>query len=1425
MAASSSPAPAAGDSHFQGKLARNFIILMLLMSLLPLLVVGAAAYHRSRQLVRNQAAAQLEVIIGTQASELERIAAYNTTLIDRMKTDDGLKSAIATLLADPEKLHKRTLVNWQLNRYCRISDTENGFHTLALYLPDQTLITATDDTWLSSNDSNNSVVQTIFKSGQSIAIYNPEPFYANQLVIFSSFTLPVANSDTDAIIIGSIVSDIPSQGLLRSRSFFQNARAFYKTQENIFLGMDEGGEHFSYLSMNPELEERILHHIKLNPEGVLDEYRSQTGETVLSYTRWIPDLQIGIVLEVPLNIIYQQLNFLTPLNTIIFFAAMLLSAAIAYFASTQIVRPVITLVEHARHFSKGDWSQRAKINRKDEIGLLAHTFNTMVEQLSDLYQSLELKVNERSRQIRLASEIGHIATSTQNQNEVLQRTAALLIERFDYSYAAIYIVEESGLYAVLQEESEIKPGLQSYVGSRLRIGSDSLVGWVASNNQARIVANPEDELFPQQIRQPGTSSEVAIPIAAGELVYGILNVQSDTRNKFDSDAVAVLQTLANHISSGLTNIRLLETVQIDLQETTLLYRASRQISQAKNEREVIQLVVNALKETPFISGFYAIHPDHISVIMIFDSRDEGTHTRSEGITLPLKNIPKLFSETRLILIDDISSTTELDHILSYYNRRGCRSAAVIPLYEDGILAKMVILGARESQDLSDSTLQPYANLLAVAGTTLGRLRILATLQKRIDELQLLTRISEEISAYSVPGTLYRSLQKQIEIAVEGECEFIITLYNRATDQIEVPYAWAEGNVQVIAPFPACEGLTSHIIRTQKPLLINGDARSTAHDLGIRLVGKPAKSWLGIPLVVAGSVIGVLIVQDTDHEDRFTIEHLKLFTMLAPQIATAFRNIQLILELDKVREAYEQESLLLATLLENCPDQIYFKDKSGRYLRASHSYSNQFNGAKPEELIGQNDITFLGYQSGAPIFKTEQELMSTNTKEIGSIENTIDENGDEIWRISSRIPVMNNQQCVGLLAISRDITSMKLAEEREKRNAHQLLTAAEIAHDTSGTLDLRELMRKAVNMVRERFGFYHASIFLLDATGAYAVLEESTGTAGQQMKGSHHRLSVGSQSIVGQVTQAGEPLVINDVRGSSIYYHNPLLPDTRAEIAIPLKIGDRILGALDVQSVKHGAFSEQDIAILQILADQLSVAVFNANLFVRAQENIDRHRLLHEITTAASLAVTTEEILHTTVQSLHAIMTDDRVSVFILNGGRLELRASAGHETTAPAFNQFIIGEGSAGKAVQERQPVLARIRESKPIDGVFYTQYAVPIIYSRNVVGALMVESPKADAYDNYDQEIISTLGSSLGPILYNNHLMAEVRQQVERERLIYEATSRIHRSIDIQTILKTSAAEISKAVGARSVKIEILHGPANDNGEPGSSKWTEEKV
>jgi PAS domain S-box-containing protein len=1389
-------------SRFEGKLSRSVVLLMVLISLLPLVLVGAATFYRSRQLLRSQAESQLMIITKGQANELEQLHLYSQSLVDRILSDEGFRSAIDSVLADPGKLHKRALAAWQMNRYCDISLRESGFHSLALFLPDQTLLASTNKLWETAQVSENQKILNLLPNSASIALFNPAPHYPDQFVIFTAFTIPDAKGEPAATIIGAIVSDLPRSSITTANSFFSGARAYYGLNDQVFLSVDPKGN-FSILP-NDSISGKQGHSVY--PSGLLQSYQSPDGTGMLAYSRWIPALQMSVSLEVPLDSVYQQLNVVSPINAAILITGMLFSAVIVYLASRRIVQPLLTLVGHARKFSEGDWDQRAVVNRNDELGLLAHTFNVMVGQLSDLYRSLESKVSERSRQIRMASEIGHYATSTQDRGEVIQRASEHIKNRFGYSYVAIYLVEESGLFLHLEKESPPSEGQISFLGARLRISSDTLVGYAASLNQPRVTTGLDNQGLQRQYMQPEVNSEAAIPIAVGNLVFGVMQVQSIAREAFDPDTVAVLHTLANHIAYSLQNLRLLQTAQVNLQETALLYRVSRQISQATNEAEVIRLVSSALKETAFVSGFYAVKPDHISIIGIFDPREPGAPT-SEGITLPLKNIPTLLQETRIVMIEEINHT-DFDHLLSFFKRRSCRSVAIIPLHEENCLTKMVVLGALEGQDFSETALQPYANLLAVAATTLERFRIFNNLQDRLHELQILTEISQHISQNTDPHLIYQTLYQVVQKIVGGDCEFSVALFHSEANEVEITYAMGTaatpGLIYSIGDDPI-----STVISTQKPLLINAGTHSPTISPGTYGATRTDKSWLGIPLSVGQKTIGAVILQDHHDGDRFSGDQIRLLSTIAPQIATSIRSAQFVIEMEVTRQAAQQENLLLETLLRNIPDHTYYKDCDGRYLRVSSSYANHFNGAHPEEFIGKNDIEILGYEEGTDNSQIDQAIISSGQKQIGIVENRL-ENEKETWRLASRIPLAQENGIKGVLVMLRDITSLKMAEIQAKRNADQLRTAAEIARNTSGTLDLQELLKKAVTLVCERFGYDHASILLLDSTGDNATLQESTGMVGEQMKANHHTVRVGSNSIIGQVTASGEALVINDLHMNPLNYPEPLLPDTRAELAIPLKIGSQVLGALDVLIQRDMHFTEQDVLILQILADQISVAVHNANLFARTEENIARHRLLHEITTRAALAITSDDVIQATLQSLYTVMPDDRVSVFLLNQGRLTLHSSMGHDTTPFEYASLAPGEGIAGRAVQDRTAVLNSKGNPELAGQFFNTELAAPIIYSRNVVGVIMAESTKINAYDEYDQEIMETLGSILGPILYNTHLMAEVRQQVERQRMIYEATSRIHRSVDIQTILETSAAEISKAVGARSAQIEIAYGPEN---------------
>jgi FOG: GAF domain len=140
----------------------------------------------------------------------------------------------------------------------------------------------------------------------------------------------------------------------------------------------------------------------------------------------------------------------------------------------------------------------------------------------------------------------------------------------------------------------------------------------------------------------------------------------------------------------------------------------------------------------------------------------------------------------------------------------------------------------------------------------------------------------------------------------------------------------------------------------------------------------------------------------------------------------------------------------------------------------------------------------------------------------------------------------------------------------------------------------------VNLIRDRLGYYHASVFLIEESGRWAVLQESTGEVGRKLKERGHRLEVGGRSLIGWVTANGRPRVAQRTAEDPIHLKNELLPETRSEAAFPLKIGDRIIGALDVQSTLEEAFDAGALSVLQILADQLAVAIENARLYQQAQ---------------------------------------------------------------------------------------------------------------------------------------------------------------------------------------------------------------------------------
>ncbi len=351
------------------------------------------------------------------------------------------------------------------------------------------------------------------------------------------------------------------------------------------------------------------------------------------------------------------------------------------------------------------------------------------------------------------------------------------------------------------------------------------------------------------------------------------------------------------------------------------------------------------------------------------------------------------------------------------------------------------------------------------------------------------------------------------------------------------------------------------------------------------------------------------------------------------------------------------------------------------------------------------------------------------------------------------------------------------EERVRERTRDLEATAEIGRVATMTRNLDELLNRTVNLIRERFDFYHAQVFLIDEAGEYAVLRASTGEPGRKLLEMGHKLEVGSLSVIGQVTARNEPVIALDTEDATVVHKpNPLLPHTRSEMALPLRIGERVIGALDIQSVRPNAFSADDVRVFQAMADQLAIAIDNARLLGEARRRVEE------------------------VERLNRILL-----------GRAWEEYLIGRADSTRGFNAI-------GNDVIEDDtwsPTLARaVRTGQPVvdedDGAILV--AVPLELRGKVLGAIEVEFDPGE----YDQERVTEVQGAaerMALTLESARLFEQSQWLLWRERIVGEVSAALQTTPELEAVLTTGLAEIGKALRARRSAIRI--GLAPDNNRP----------
>ncbi len=344
---------------------------------------------------------------------------------------------------------------------------------------------------------------------------------------------------------------------------------------------------------------------------------------------------------------------------------------------------------------------------------------------------------------------------------------------------------------------------------------------------------------------------------------------------------------------------------------------------------------------------------------------------------------------------------------------------------------------------------------------------------------------------------------------------------------------------------------------------------------------------------------------------------------------------------------------------------------------------------------------------------------------------------------------------------------RVAERTEAlaQQSNRLRAAGEVARDAASAASLDELLDRAAHLIMERFGFYHAGIFLVDEKGEYAVLRASPSEAGKKMLENRHRLRLGEQGIVGRVAATGEPRIALDTGVDPVYFSNPLLPNTHSEMALPLKTSEGTIGVIDIQSDEPEAFTQDDIAIVQVMADQLATAIQRMNLLQQVQTQLQQLEQSYQSFTE---------------QSWRTFGRPERQNIgYRFDNVRLESVKALPDDLQKALDAASKRQEAASGQTLE------------------------VPIRLRGQVIGAVQLKFQSTHR-PAATEAMIQQIADRLATALENARLLEDSLRRANKERAIGEITAKISASVSMRNVLQTAVEELGRAIPGSDVLIQF---------------------
>lgn len=964
---------------------------------------------------------------------------------------------------------------------------------------------------------------------------------------------------------------------------------------------------------------------------------------------------------------------------------------------------------------------------------------------------------------------------------------------------------------------------------------------------------PEDEWHLRDI--------VLVPMysSAGELL-GVMTVDNPfDRRRPTRRVVEALEIFANQAAIAVENGRLFRERERRISELNVLNRISQATTSTLDLDTILMAIYERIAAARVldVQGFYiAICAAERNELRFYPVVDRGVLYGAETTPMQGGMSGWIVEHREPLLIDDIPQAYREgrfeDLSLAGWDGERPQSYLGVPMMVGEDLIGMIAAqsytraayGERERQFLLT-----VANQVAVA---IQNARLFREREQRLAELAILNEVSRALSSSLALDELLDTVHQQVS-RIFDTTNFYIATYNDKTEEWTLALQLERGERQPSTTHKLDVGVTSHIIRSREPLLLRNRQENAAflEQEGITPVGEPATSWLGVPLVAADKVVGVMGIQSYTQENVYTEQDLALLYTIGAQAAIAIDNARLFEErerritdlaiLNEVSRALSA-ALDLDQLLETVHQQV------SRVFDTTNFYIATYD-QKAEEWIldlqlerGERQEPTrhkVGVGLTSHVIRTRQPLLFRS-----AAENAAFHEAEGVPSVGERalswlgVPLIAADKVVGVMAIQSyeqeglyseqdealfstiaaqaaiAIDNARLFEERERRIT-ELAILNEVGRDLSAALERDQVTRAIYEQVGR----------ILDATNFYIALhDEERGEwytvldfqAGEPQPPIRHRVGGG---LTGHIIRSRQPLLFRTSDELTAFHEQQGVAQVgeraRSWVGVPMIAADRVVGVVGVESYeREHAYSEDDLAVLTTVAAQAAVALENARLFEETRQRLQQVNTLLEVSrdVATRLDVTSllQSILEAAVESVTAA---ERGSILLLDEAAQELAVAAqiGYAEVIRSDVRLRVDEGFAGWVCREGRPDIVVDAHTDPRFVVTDSSKDIRSIMSaplqgrRGLVGVINLDNlTQTAAFGRADLEFLSGLASQAAVAIENARLFQEREQRIGELTGVNEVSRAISSTMRLDDLLDTIRREAGRLVDTRNFLIAL---------------------